>query len=231
VAIELLGVDADDTLWHSEVHFEFTQQRVRELVAPWVEAADFDERLLATERRNLRLFGYGVKGFALSTIETVIELTEGRIPASDIHQIISVAKSQLDHPIELLAGVEATVAALAVRYRLVLITKGDLFHQEAKVAASGLGERFEGVEVVAEKDPATYRRLLHRYGADPANFAMIGNSLRSDILPALELGGFGVHIPYALTWAHEVVDLPSPLEERLVRLERFEELPEALARL
>ena len=230
MTIELVGVDADDTLWHSEVHFELTQNRVRELVAPWVEGVDFDERLLAVERRNLRLFGYGIKGFALSTIETVIEVTEGRIPTAEIHRIIGYAKEQLDHPIELLDGVAGGLEALA-HYRLVLITKGDLFHQESKVAASGLGDLFEGVEVVAEKDVQTYKRLLDRYGVPADRFVMVGNSVRSDILPALELGGSGVHVPYQITWEHEVVDLPEAMAHRVVRLETFADVPAAVGGL
>ncbi len=231
MTIELVGVDADDTLWHSEIHFELTQQRVRELVAPWTAATDFDERLLAVERRNLRFFGYGVKGFALSTIETVIEVTDGRIPAAEIHRIIGYAKDQLDHPIELLDGVAEGLDALARRYRLVLITKGDLFHQESKVAASGLGELFEGVEVVAEKDQQTYQRILARYGVAPENFVMVGNSVRSDIVPALQIGGFGIHVPYQITWAHEVVDLPDDLAHGMVSLASFAEVGPAIDRL
>ncbi|MEA3217510.1 MAG: putative hydrolase of the superfamily [Acidimicrobiia bacterium] len=229
--VQAVGIDGDDTLWHSEIHFELTQQRIRELLAPFVQGAEFDQRLLATERANLRLFGYGVKGFALSTIETAIELTGERIPARDIRRIIDCAKELLDHPVELVEHVDRVTAELCERYPLVLITKGDLFHQQAKLAASGLGERFAGVEIVAEKDPVDYQRVLGRYGIDPARFVMVGNSMRSDVLPAVEVGGRAVYIPYQVTWAFEHAELPEELNHRVVRLDHFGQLPDALEAL
>ena len=226
--IELVGLDADDTLWHSEVHFELTQARVRELLGPLVPGEDFDARLLDMERRNLGVFGYGVKGFALSLVETAIEVTEGRVPAADIGQILTWAKELLAQPVELLDGVDEVTAELATRFPLVVITKGDLFHQEAKVASSGLADRFAGVEVVSEKNPEDYQRILDRYGVEPSQFVMVGNSMRSDIVPVAQLGGLGVHIPYAVTWAFEHAELPDELAARVVSLGRFDQLPAAL---
>jgi putative hydrolase of the HAD superfamily len=226
-----LGVDADDTLWHSEVHFELTQARIRDLVGPYVPGDAFDRQLLSTEARNLRLFGYGVKGFALSTIEAAIELSNERIPAAVIRRIITYAKELLDHPVELLDHVRPAVEELAGRHRLVLITKGDLFHQQAKLAASGLGEHFYGVEIVAEKEPDDYRRVLKRYAVRPERFVMVGNSMRSDVLPVVQLGGRAVYIPYHVTWAFEHAELPTELTDRVLRLDDNGQLPAALAAL
>ena len=203
----MVGLDGDDTLWHSEGHFHVTEQRFRELLAPFVDPEIAGATLLETERRNLALFGYGVKGFTLSMIESALALTGHRIDGRHVEQIIGFGKELLAHPVELLDGVRETLEVLAGRYRLVLVTKGDLFHQESKVAASGLGELFEGVEVVAEKDTATYARVLARHGVPPAAFCMIGNSLRSDIAPVVALGGCGLHVPYHVTWALEHAEL------------------------
>lgn len=207
--IDVIGFDGDDTLWHSEGVFALTQARFCELVSPYVDDADHEElerRLLDTERRNLNLFGYGVKGFTLSMVESAIEITDGRIPARLLQELIGLGKEMLDHPVELLDGVAEVVEELADRYRLVLVTKGDLMHQESKVARSGLADRFWRIEIVSEKDPATYRRLLWRHRVDPETFVMVGNSVRSDVLPVMEIGAFAVHIPYHVTWVHEHVD-------------------------
>ncbi len=224
----LVGLDADDTLWHSEVHFELTQAKVRQLLAPNIDIERFDAQLLAVERRNLGFFGYGVKGFALSLVETAIEVTDGRIPARDIGAILEWAKEMMSHPVELLDHVAEVVPAVARAHRVVVITKGDLFHQEAKVAASGLAEHFEGVEIVSEKAVGDYRKVLDRYGVEPSRFVMVGNSLRSDVLPVVELGGWGVHVPYEITWALEHAELPDPLADRVVRLDDLGQLPATL---
>lgn len=212
-----LGIDADDTLWHSENRFHETHQRYHALLAGHVDL-DVDElerRMLETERRNLRLFGYGAKGFTLSLIETAIEVTDGAIPTEAISTILELGKDLLDHPVELLDGVAEAIDAFRARgLRLVLITKGDLWHQESKVAASGIADHFDAVEIVGEKDVATYQAILRRHGIDPARFCMIGNSVRSDVLPVLELGGRAVHVPYDYLWAHEAVEDPG--DEHLV---------------
>ena len=228
-AITTVGLDADDTLWHNESIFAATHERFRTLVERYAPAAGIDERLLATERRNIGLFGYGVKGYALSLIETAIECTDGRIGADDIGTIVGWAKAMLAHPVELLDGVADTVEGLARRFRLILITKGDFFHQESKIARSGLADHFELIEIVAEKEPATYRRLLARTGVDARSFVMVGNSLRSDVLPVLEAGGHAVHIPYRLTWEHEQVADHEHDRQRYTRLEHIRELPDLLA--
>jgi putative hydrolase of the HAD superfamily len=201
--VEVIAFDGDDTLWHSEALFAVTQQRFAELLAPYVDAAELEERLLAAERRNLGLFGYGVKGFTLSMIETAIDVSQQRIAADDIAAIVAWGKEMLGHPVELLEGVEETLRTLAGDHRLALVTKGDLFHQESKVAGSGLGDLFDHVAIVAEKDERTYTRVTSELGVDPEAFVMVGNSVRSDVVPVVAIGGRAVHIPYHITWALE----------------------------
>lgn len=204
--IDVIAFDGDDTLWHNESLFSATQARVREMLERYTSEVAIGERLFATEMRNLHIFGYGIKGFILSTIETAIEVTDGRISAGDIGAIIDIGKSMIGHPVELLDGARETVETLAASYRLVLITKGDLFDQESKIARSGLTEFFWKIEILSEKDPATYRRILQTHGVAPERFLMVGNSMRSDILPVLEIGGRAIWIPYHETWQHEVVE-------------------------
>jgi putative hydrolase of the HAD superfamily len=204
VAITTIGLDGDDTLWHSESHFAVTTARFVELLEPWVEpTTSAEHHLVEVERRNLGLLGYGVKAFTLSMIETAIEMSGAAVPASAIREILDWGKELLDHPVELLDDVAETVDALMGDYQLVLITKGDLFHQESKLARSGLAEAFTGIEIVSEKDPATYRRILARHGVAGDEFIMVGNSVRSDVLPVLEVGARAVHVPYHVTWALE----------------------------
>lgn len=209
--IEVIALDGDDTLWHSEHLFVDTQDRFRDLVRPHVglDDAALDARLLEVERRNLPLFGYGVKAFTLSLVETAIEVTDGRIPGRDLQAVLDLGKVLIDHPVELLDGVRDAVDALTDRYRVMVITKGDLLHQETKVARSGLAELFWRVEIVSEKDEATYQRILHRHRIAPAGFVMVGNSVRSDVLPVLAIGGRAVHVPYSVTWALEHAE-PDP---------------------
>jgi putative hydrolase of the HAD superfamily len=200
----VIGFDGDDTLWHNEQLFADTQHALRELLSHYADIETIDTKLLEIERRNLGIFGYGVKGFVLSMIETAIEISESRVHASDIHQIVLMGKTLLEHPIELLDGVDEVVRELSRHHRLILVTKGDLVHQEAKVAASGLGDHFWQIEIVSEKDPPTYRRLLTRHAVEPSDFVMIGNSVVSDVLPVLAIGARAVHVPYHITWALEV---------------------------
>lgn len=230
--IETVGLDADDTLWHSENRFHEAHQRYHELLSAHVDIGfdALESRMLETERRNLRLFGYGAKGFTLSLIETAIEITDGAIPAADITTILEFGKEMLDHPVDLLDGVEETVERLRERgHRLLLITKGDLWHQESKVAASGIADHFDGVEIVSEKDPATYARLLDRHDVDPARFCMVGNSVRSDVLPLLEIGAQALHVPYEFLWAHEAV-AGAEQDPRFHTLESITEVPEVVGR-
>jgi putative hydrolase of the HAD superfamily len=228
--VAVVGLDGDDTLWHNELIFAATHERFRSMVARYVDDVDVDARLLTTERRNLPTYGYGVKGFALSLIETAIDLTDGRIGAADIAEIVGWARMMLDHPVDLLDGVVETVELLATRHRLVLITKGDFFHQESKVARSGLADHFDAVEIVAEKDTDTYRDVLRRLGIPPEAFVMVGNSVRSDVLPVLDIGGRAVHIPYHVTWAHEHVTDAGDDVGAYHRLDDIRQLPALLQR-
>ena len=227
--IEVIALDGDDTLWHSEHLFVDTQDRFRDLVRPYVDLDDagLDQRLLEVERRNLPLFGYGVKAFTLSLVETAIEVTEGRIPGADLQAVLDLGKVLIDHPVELLDGVREAVDVLTDRYRVMVITKGDLLHQETKVARSGLDELFWRVEIVSEKDQATYRRILERHAIEPSTFVMVGNSVRSDVLPVLALGGRAVHVPYSVTWALEHAE-PDPEVHDFPVLTSLAELPDCI---
>jgi len=206
--ISALGFDADDTLWHNESIFEDAHRRYCELLARWHDAATVERTLFGTEMANLERFGYGIKSHALSSIETAIALSEGAIRAEEIRAIIDLAKGMLDHPVVLLEGVAEVLPRLAARHRMVLITKSDLRDQERKVRNSGLAAHFERVEILSEKDASVYRRLLERHDIAPEEFVMVGNSLKSDILPILDLGGRGVHVPYRITWAAEHAEPP-----------------------
>ena len=207
----MVGFDGDDTLWHSETRFHVTQGEFRDLLKSHVPDADVDVRLHETEMANLAIYGYGVKSFTLSMLETAIEVTGGRIPAADLDVILGWGKRMLTQPTELLAGVEETLRDVAAGHDVLLITKGDLFDQESKLARSGLGELFLGVEILSEKNADSYRGVFTRRAIDPKDFVMVGNSLRSDVVPVVNLGARAVHIPYEVTWAHEEVaeeDLP-----------------------
>ena len=226
--VRVLGFDGDDTLWHSETRFHVTQGEFRDLLKRHVPDADVDTRLAATEMKNLSIYGYGVKSFTLSMLETAMELTSNRIPTADLDVILGWGKRMLMEPTELLDGVEETLRAVGGAYDLVLITKGDLFDQESKLARSGLGGLFVGVEILSEKNEAAYRGVFRRRAIKPDEFVMVGNSLRSDIVPVVGLGARAIHIPYVVTWEHERVhedDLP---KEGWRRLESIRELPEAL---
>ena len=205
MAIRVVGLDGDDTLWHNETRFKLTQGELRDLLQRHVPEADVEARLADVEMKNLGIYGYGVKAFTLSMIETAIQLTDKRIPAADIEVILGWGKRMLMEPTELLPGVEEALRELSLRYDLLLITKGDLFDQESKLARSGLADMFLGVEILSEKNVDSYRGVLKRRGIKPQEFVMVGNSLRSDVLPVLELGARAVHIPYNVTWHHEQV--------------------------
>jgi putative hydrolase of the HAD superfamily len=205
MGFELIAFDADDTLWHNEPLFLDAKGRFKQLLAAYHAPEWIEARLDDTEIRNLRHFGYGIKSFALSMIETAIELTEGRITGREIQQVLDLAKEMVNAPLRLLAGAEDTVRSLAQRHRLILITKGDLFDQESKIARSGLGDLFHDVEVVTEKRRATYEAIVDKHGVAPQAFLMVGDSLRSDILPVVEMGGHAIHVPYDTTWRHEEV--------------------------
>ena len=231
--IQLVGFDADDTLWRSQDFFDLAQVEFEQIIGRYVDLGDSRarERLYAVEKGNLALFGYGVKGMALSMMEAAIEITGERLDAADMHRILRLAKDMLSHPVELLPGVREAVEAIATEHEVVLITKGDLFHQEAKVRDSGLSDLFRRIEIVSEKDPATYARLFAEFGVAPSQFAMVGNSLRSDIAPVLELGGWGVHVPYHTTWAHEADAQLRHGGERMRSIGGLAQLPAAMQEL
>lgn len=232
-AIALVGFDADDTLWHSETYFQAAHAEYERILAPYLDLTDANlhDRLLATERANIALFGYGAKGMALSMLETAIAMTDGRIVAADLARILTLGKDVLSHPVELLPDIRSAVEAVAATHRIVLITKGDLFHQETKIAASGLADLFTRIEIVSEKDPAAYARVLDECGVAPERFAMVGNSLRSDIAPVLRLGGWGVHVPYPVTWALEMLHDVAADDPRVQRIDTAAQIPQALAQL
>ncbi len=225
-----IGFDADDTLWHNENIFEKVHERYYALLARHHDAATVERALYATEMRNLPLYGYGIKGFTLSAIETAIELTEGKVGTGELRELIDLGREMLDHPVDLLEGAREALEALAPSYRMILITKGDLRDQERKVAKSGIERYFDAVEIVSEKDAGTYERIFARHGIDPASFLMVGNSVKSDIVPVLGLGGSGVHIPYRITWGHEHAESPPDDDGRLFRAASLRDLPEIVRR-
>ena len=204
-----IGFDADDTLWQNEQFFRMTEKRFAELLGEHAQADHLEARLLEAEKRNLAHYGFGIKGFTLSMVETAIEVTEGRVPSSVIGEILEIGREMLSHPVETLPGARETLEALADTHRLVLVTKGDLFDQERKLAASGLGDLFEAVEIVSDKKAETYSRVFTRHGDGPERAMMIGNSLKSDVVPAIEAGGWGVYVPHDLTWVLERIEPPT----------------------
>ena len=226
--IEAIGLDADDTLWENETFFRVTEAEFCALLAPHGEDEAIAARLVDTERENLARYGYGIKGFMLSMIQTAVELTDGEVDGRTISRILEMGQDMLAHPVNLLPGVAEALDALAGR-RLILITKGDLIDQERKIAASGLAERFEAIEILADKSPETYSRVLFRADVAPERFVMVGNSMKSDVLPVVELGGHGVFIPHAVTWAIEHADAPD--HPRAHRLDTIADLPALIARL
>lgn len=228
--ITTIGFDADDTLWQNESFFRLTQDRFTALLADYADPDHLHDRLLAAERRNLGHYGFGVKGFTLSMIETAIEVTESRVPAAVIADLMAAGREMLEHPIELLPHARTAVAAMARTHRVLLITKGDLLDQERKLAQSGLGDLFHGVEIVSDKTAAAYGRIFARHGNGADRALMVGNSLKSDVIPVIEAGGFGVHIPHGLTWALEHADPPSD-HPRFAKLDHLGLLPDLVSNL
>lgn len=205
--LTVVGFDADDTLWQNESFFRLTEARFAELLADHAESVHLKERLLEAETKNIGHYGFGIKGFMLSMIETAVEVTEGRVDGKVIGQILEMGQEMLRHPIELLPHVEETLGVLGDRFPLVLITKGDLLHQEQKLAASGLGDLFAGVEIVSEKAPHTYTRAFADHGG-AERAMMVGNSMKSDVVPALDAGSWAVYVPHGQTWALEHAETP-----------------------
>ncbi len=229
--IDVIGFDADDTLWHNEILYTRAQQRFAELLAPYGLDGRATEELYSTEMHNLQRYGYGIKGFTLSMIETAIRLTDGQIRGTEVQEILDLAQEMLHTPVQVFEQVAEVLAELANRHRLMLITKGDLLDQQRKVARSGLAPHFEYVEVLSEKTVDVYRSLLTKHQIDARRFLMVGNSLRSDILPVLALGGQAVYIPYHTTWAHEAVARLEERPEGYAELEHIGLLPSLVERL
>ena len=209
MTISIVGLDADDTLWHNETIFRMTHDRFSALLAEFADNETVEARLAEVERRNIGIYGYGAKGFTLSMLETALAISDRQVSATTLDEILTAGREMMGHPIEPLPGVVDALAVLNKEVKLVLITKGDLFHQETKLAASGLGDYFEGVEIVSEKTADTYRKVFARYGEGPESALMAGNSVKSDILPALQAGAYAALIPYHLVWAHEAAEAPA----------------------
>ena len=219
---DMLAFDADDTLWHSEDGFHASEQRFVQLVAPFAaEGVDVKAALTAVERKNLPVFGYGVKAFGLSAVEAALSISEGRVTTHVLGQLMEMVRAQLTEPVRLLPHVPEVLAKVGRHYRMVLITKGDLIHQTHKVETSGLAHHFSDIEILLEKDPHTYDRIFRKLGVAPGRVCMVGNSVRSDILPVMALGGTAVHVPYPLLWELEHVDH----DEHFADLESITDLP------
>lgn len=212
-----IGFDADDTLWHNERFFHLTQQRFADLLADYAPREHLDSRLYEAEKRNLGHYGFGVKGFTLSMIETAIEVTDGKVPSAVISDLLATGRDMLAHPLELLPYAQEAVETLARDHHLVLITKGDLLHQERKLAQSGLGDLFDRVEIVSDKARITYSRIFATCPGGPEAAMMVGNSMKSDVRPAIEAKAWGVYVPHELGWAFEHADPPEAPRYREIR--------------
>jgi putative hydrolase of the HAD superfamily len=233
-AFDLIAFDGDDTLWHNERSYRSGRDRFRRLLASAGVSLTEDEieaHVNRTELRNISYYGYGVSSFVLSLIETAVDLTDGRVCGGDLRELIDLAKEMLTEEVEVFEGAARVVAALAGSHPLMLITKGDLLHQTSKLERSGLQPYFRSVEVVSHKTPAVYGAILARHGVDPARFLMIGNSVRSDVLPVVEAGGWAVHVPAALSWSHEHADAPEPAKARYIEVPALDRLADAIAAL
>ena len=225
-----IAFDADDTLWHNLIHFDAAERAFGEMLSNHMPATEATARIMVAERRNIPFYGFGVKSFTLSMIETAIEVSQGAVESATIAKLIEMGRDMLDHDIELLPHVENTLKELRGRYKLLLITKGDLYHQERKVLASGLAHYFEGIEIVSDKKPHTYEKICKRYGGTTAQTLMAGNSIKSDVLPMIEAGGVGVYVPFDILWAHEHEEVPENTS-RFYQVKDLSELPDLIERL
>lgn len=226
---ELIAFDADDTLWHNEPVYHEMQDRFLALLADYADPKTLEDALFQTEMRNLKYFGYGSKSFILSMIETAVQVSGEQVPAQTIAKLVDYAREMAQAEVRLLDHVHETVESLSRRYNLMVITKGDLLDQEAKLTRSGLHEYFRYFETVPDKEPRRYAALLERYRVTPRQFIMVGDSMRSDVLPVLALGATAVYVPYPVRWAHEHVDPPP--DAHYHQLENIGGLPALLERL
>lgn len=228
---EIIAFDADDTLWHSEIHYRDAQAALNEILSPWAETEVIEKVTYDIETRNIPLYGYGIKSFTLSMLEAAVKLSKGRIDGSHVAQILALGRSMLEEKVELCPHVLETVQMLSASYRLMVITKGDLLDQTDKVQRSGLASYFSIVEVVNEKTTETYREILNRYHLSPNGFLMVGNSLSSDMLPVLAFGGVAVHVPADTTWAYEMVEDFDSNRQDFYELEHIGQLPALIDRV
>lgn len=228
---DLLGFDADDTLWHNETQYTIAKGRYAQLLSAYRGPETIMHQLDEAEMENVRSYGYGIKSFTLSMIETAVDVSADQVKGSEIQEIIALAKEMLAAEVILFDHVEATLAILAATYDLLMITKGDTFEQERKIQRTGLAGYFKNIEIVGEKSEEMYRRILAKYGILPARFLMVGNSLRSDVLPVIGIGGQAVYIPYQHTWAHEMM-IDQPIEKAAFHeIERLDQLPDLIDQL
>lgn len=227
--IKTIAFDADDTLWVNEPIFTDTRLKFEEILGKYISINEnLEKELYSVESRNLKLFGYGIKGFTLSMVESALELTNYAIKGKDIERIILLGKEMLEHPVQVLPDIEEVLDILENHYHLMIITKGDLWDQENKIARSGLMRYFHTVEIISEKNVATYREVLKRNSINAAEFLMIGNSLKSDVLPVIEMGAQAIHIPFHDTWTHEMIDKSEVNELTYIEMSSVSKLPEYL---
>lgn len=229
--LDWIAFDADDTLWHNETLYHAAQEQLRQILSPYAPAQAVNDALFETEMHNLEHFGYGIKAFVLSMVETALRISDNQIPAAQIAKIVAIAHEMIAHPVDLLPGVGEVLQRLSSSHRLMLITKGDLRDQQSKLHRSNLAQFFSRVEILSVKTRAEYAAILARDGINPETFLMVGNSLRSDILPVIEMNGWGVFIPYPLSWAHEHAEHPAEGHPRLFELDHIALLPALIARI
>lgn len=228
--IKVIAFDADDTLWVNEPIFREAEEQCKHILQEYIAPYQLTEKLYQTEMKNLKLFGYGIKGFMLSLIETAIELSDNNVSGTEIQRIIDLGKEMIRHPVEILDGVEDTLLVLKEEYTLMMLTKGDLFDQESKIARSGLDPHFDHIEIVSEKNETVYQDILNHYGFNPSEFLMVGNSLKSDVLPVSNIGSYAIHIPFHITWDHEAIDSSEAERNGYLELEDITQIPDLLGR-
>ena len=221
--LQVIGFDADDTLWLNESYYQETGQKFYQLLSPYLSCEEAEKELFKTEMDNMELYGYGAKAYILSIIETALRVTENRVGANIISEIITLCKELLNKPVVLLDGIADILEQLSHSdYRVIMVTKGDLLDQERKLNKSNIAQYFHHIEIVSDKKESDYIKLLERLSITPEHFLMVGNSLKSDVLPVINIGGYGVHIPHEMTWAHEKTEM----EERPDRFWKIEHISE-----
>ena len=223
-SIKVIGFDADDTLWVNEPYFKETEEQFCDLLSEFKSKELISQTLFDTETKNISIYGYGIKSFTLSMIETALEISNKKVDASTIEKIIRLGKTLIKKPVELIDNVEGVLKHLKqYNYKLIVVTKGDLLDQQRKLNKSGLASYFHHIEIVSDKQEKDYNRLLNNQEIKASEFLMIGNSMKSDILPVLNLGGYAIHVPYSVTWGHEIVEDENIDHERYVKIDKISE--------